>query len=72
MRRSERLAREGKVEVYIGSVEVAKVISNKEMSERARNLRYIGSDYDALYDGREVCANVYEDKQTGELYATIG
>lgn len=71
MKRSERLAREGKVEVYIGSVEVAKVISEKEMTARARNLRYIGTDNEALYDGREVAANVYEDED-GDLFATIG
>lgn len=71
MKRSERLAKEGKVEVYIGSVEIAKVISFDEMSARAQNLRYIGTDDAALYDGCEVWANVYEDKQTDELLATI-
>ena len=71
MKRSERLAREGKVEVYIGSVEIAKVISFDEMNARAQNLRYIGTDDEARYDGCEVWANVYEDKQTDELLATI-
>jgi hypothetical protein len=73
MKRSERLAREGKIEVYIGSVETAKVIFKKELSglSRTRSLRYIGTDYEALYDGIEVFADVYEDEQNGELFATI-
>lgn len=71
MKRSERLAREGKIEIYIGSVEIAKVITDKEMSAQAQKLRYIGTDHEALYDGREVWANVYEDRQTDELFATI-
>ena len=73
MKRSERLAREGKVEVYIGSVEVAKVLTKDELCAKARahDLRYIGTDYDALYDGLEVFANVYEDNQTNDLYATL-
>ena len=71
MKRSERLAKEGKIEVYIGSCEIAKVITSKEMSARAHELRYIGTDFDALYDGREVSANVYENEQTDELFATI-
>ena len=71
MKRSERLAREGKIEVYIGSCEIAKVITANEMSAQAHKLRYIGTDYEALYDGREVSANVYEDEQANELFATI-
>jgi hypothetical protein len=71
MKRSERLAREGKIEVYIGSVETAIVTTSEEMGARWQRLRYIGTDYEALYDGREVWANVYEDMQTDELFATI-
>ena len=71
MKRSERLAKEGKIEVNIGSLEIAKVISSQEMSRMANNLRYLGTDYDALYDGHEVWANVYEDEMTNQLYATI-
>jgi hypothetical protein len=71
MKRSERLAREGKIEVYIGSYEIAKVITDKEMSAQAQKLRYICTDFGALYDGREVSANVYENEQTDELFATI-
>lgn len=67
MKRSERLAKEGKVEVYIGSLEKADVIKN---CNAKKNLRYIGTDFNCLYDGKEVNADVYEDKD-GELYAVI-
>ena len=67
MTRSERLAKEGKVEVYIGSMEMASVI--KHCNEK-RNIRYIGTDFECLYDGNEVAADVYEDED-GKLYAVI-
>ena len=67
MTRSERLAKEGKVEVYIGSLEMASVI--KHCNEK-RNTRYIGTDFECLYDGNEVAADVYEDED-GKLYAVI-
>ena len=67
MKRSERLAKEGKVEVYIGSLEKADVIKN---CNAKKNLRYIGTDFNCLYDGKEVNADVYEGKD-GELYAVI-
>ena len=67
MTRSERLAKEGKVSVYIGSLEVASVI--KHCSAK-NNIRYIGTDFDCLYDGKEVSADVYEDED-GNLYAVI-
>ena len=67
MKRSERLAKEGKVEVYIGSLEMARVIKH---CNAIRNLRYIGTDFDCLYDEKEVNADVYEDKD-GNLYAVI-
>lgn len=70
MKRSERLAKEGKIEVNIGNVAIAKVITAEQMSRRAKTLRYIGTDYEALYNGSEVWANVYED-ENGELFATI-
>lgn len=71
MKRSERLAREGKVEVYIGSFEVAKVIKH---CNAIKNLRYIGTDFECLYNGNEVVADVYESnslENLGELYAVI-
>ena len=70
MKRSERLAQEGKVEVYIGSFEIAKVISFEELQHKDL-LRYIGTDSEALYDGREVQADVYEDEWNDLLFAVI-
>lgn len=67
MTRSERLAKEGKVGVYIGSFETAIVI--KHCNEK-RNIRYICTDFECIYDGREVQADVYEDDD-GKLYAVI-
>lgn len=67
MTRSERLAKEGKVEVYIGSFEVAKVIRD---CNSMKNLRYIGTDFDTLYNGRSVSADVYENFE-GDLFAVI-
>lgn len=72
MKRSERLAREGKVEVYCGSFEVATVISAEEMVRRASMLRYLCTDFEALYDGREVSVDIYEDEwNNGVLFAVI-
>ena len=68
MTRSEKLAKENKVEVYVGSLEIAIVIPHCNAVE---NLRYIGTDDECLYDGKEVFADVYEEKTTGNLYAVI-
>lgn len=71
MTRSERLAKEGKVEIYIGSLETATVIDN---CNAKKNLRYIATDYNCLYDGKEVSADVYESnnlEDLGEWYAVI-
>lgn len=70
MKRSERLAKEGKIEVNIGNFAIAKVITANQMSANAQNMRYIGTDYGALYNASEVWANVYEDDD-GALYAVI-
>ena len=70
MKRSERLAREGQIEVYVGSFETAKVISFEELQCKDL-LRYIGTDFEALYDGREVRADVYEDEWNDLLFAVI-
>jgi hypothetical protein len=67
MTRSERLALIGKVTVDIGSLEEATVI--KDCCERS-DIRYIGTDFECLYDGREVSADVYESDD-GDLYAVI-
>lgn len=67
MNRSERLAKEGKVGVCVGSFETATVIPH---CNAKRNIRYIGTDFDCLYDGKEVNADVYEDED-GNMYAVI-
>lgn len=64
MTRSERLAKE---EVYIGSFKAAKVIRDRNSM---KNLRYIGTDFDTLYKGRSVSADVYENFE-GDLFAVI-
>ena len=70
MTRSERLAKEGKMIVDIGEFATAKVITAEQMSANARKLRYIGTDYAALFDGREVSANIYENND-GDIFAVI-
>ena len=67
MTRSERLARDGKISVDIGTFEIATVIPDCNAVD---NLRYIGTDFNALYNSCEVSADVYEDSN-GKLYATI-
>lgn len=67
MTRSERLAKEGIVEVYIGSLEKANVIQHCNAKD---NLRYICTDFNCMYDGRETNADVYEDED-GNLYAVL-
>ena len=67
MTRSERLAREGKISVDVGSFETATIIPDCNALD---NLRYLGTDFNALYNGCEVSADVYEDND-GKLFATI-
>ena len=67
MTRSERLAKDGKIEVDIGTLEIATVIPDCNALE---NLRYIGTDFNALYNNCEVSADVYEDND-GNLFAVI-
>ena len=67
MTRSERLAKDGKIEVDIGTFEIATVIPD---CNAVNGLRYLGTDFNALYSGCEVSADVYEDNN-GKLYATI-
>lgn len=69
MTRSERLAKEGIVEVNVGSLEKAKVISKDELP--LKNVRYIGTDFEALYDGKEVTVDCYEDNENGSLYGVV-
>lgn len=67
MTRSERLAREGKISVDVGTFETATIIPDCNAVD---NLRYLGTDFNALYNKCEVSADVYEDSN-GKLYATI-
>lgn len=67
MTRSERLAKDGKIEVDIGAFEIATVIPDCNAVD---NLRYLGTDFNALYNGCEVIADVYED-DNGKLYTII-
>lgn len=69
--RSERLAAENKIEVdFLYGCETAQIITGAELSKNAKNYRYIGTDRGALFDGRAVWANVYEDNE-GAVFATI-
>ena len=67
MTRSERLAKDGKIEVDIATLELATVIPDCNAVD---DLRYLGTDFNALYNGCEVSANVYEDSN-GKLFAII-
>lgn len=69
--RSERLAAENKIDVdFLGGCETAQIITGAELSKNAKNYRYIGTDRRALFDGRAVWANVYENED-GAIFATI-
>ena len=67
MTRSERLAKDGKIEVDIGTFEIATIIPDCNAVD---NLRYLGTDFNALYNGCEVLADVYEDNGSN-LFAVI-
>lgn len=71
MKRSERLAAMGLVEVYAGEIITARVITPDELSKNAAALRYIGTDRDALYNGREVSADIYESRESDAHFAII-
>ena len=67
MTRSERLAKDGKIEVDIGTLEIATVIPDCNTID---DLRYIVTDFEALYNSCVVSADVYEDSN-GKLFAVI-
>ena len=69
MKRSERLAQQGQVEVYIGSFEIATVIQPHELQNRP--MRYLCTDYDCLYNGQEAEADVYDDELNDCLCAIV-
>lgn len=68
MTRSERLAREGKVEVqYLGGFELAEVVKLSSI----RGARYVCTDFDCRYDGKDVQADIYESRDGERLFAII-
>ena len=68
---SERFAAENKIDVdFLGGSETAQIITGAELSKNAKKYRYIGTDRGALFDGRAVWANVYENDD-GAIFATI-
>lgn len=71
MTRSERLAKEGKVEAYIGNIVIAKVLTPNEFRFHASHIHYVCSDFEALYNGKEATVNIYEDINNGEYFATL-
>ena len=70
MKRSERLALEGKIEVDVGTFEIAQVVTLDDLNKKHRDARYIGTDITALYNGADATADVYEDDD-GNLYAVV-
>lgn len=62
-----RNTKENKVNVYVGSLETATVIKH---CNAKRNLRYIGTDMNCVYNNKDVWAHVYEDPE-GNCYAVI-
>lgn len=69
MTRSERLAKQNQIEVYIGSFEIANVIKPNELQKRP--MRYLCSDFDCLFNGHEVTADIYDDELNGCLCAIV-
>ena len=67
MTRSERLAKDGKIDVDVGAFGIATVIPDCNAVD---SLRYLGTDFNALYNKCEVSADVYEDND-GNLFAVI-
>lgn len=70
MKRSERLALEGKVEVNIGNYAIATVITFGRLNAMDKATIYIGTDYEALYNGKTTWVDIYEDDD-GNLYGVI-
>lgn len=71
MKRSEHLAKEGKVEVYYCGLLTAKVITDDERCKNASKLRYLATDLDVLYDGKEATADIYESRDNDEIFAVV-
>lgn len=71
MTRSERLARENKIEVVVfGECLIAKVITKDEMYKM--DLRYVGTDMECLYNGDWAKADIYKPNGLDiHLYAVV-
>ena len=54
----------------LGSIVDAEVIEDN-LNGLPRDLRYICTDFEVVYNGNDVAADVYEDRYTGELFAVI-
>lgn len=54
----------------LGSIVDAEVIEDN-LNGLPRELQYICTDFEAVHNGNDVTADVYEDKYTGELFAVI-
>lgn len=54
----------------LGSITDAEVIEDN-LNGLPRELRYVCTDFEVVYNGNDVTADVYEDKYTGELFAVI-
>lgn len=74
MRRSERLAKSGLIEVFcIGGLCEAKITERETISFLSRKgvkMRYVGTDFECAYNGGIATADIYEDKD-GYLFAVI-
>lgn len=68
MTRSERLAKTGRVDVsYLGGFETARVLKT---CNELDGLRYVATDFECLYDGKDAIADIYEDEE-GNVFAVI-
>ena len=54
----------------LGSIVDAEVIEDN-LNGLPRELRYIWTDFEVVYNGNDVAADVYENRYTGELFAVI-
>lgn len=54
-----------------GSICTAEAIIGEIDSRTAKDLCYVCTDFEAIYNGNDVTADIYEDIYTGELFAVI-
>lgn len=60
MTRSERMYKKGLCEAYIMGMGNFEAVIIKNCNE-IPNLRYIGTDYDAIVNGKDAVIDIYED-----------